>query len=102
MRERGEKERGGGKARVTAISRLKSRRVLYLVVGLSNWGRGWRHRYEAAKRASPFIRGRKTRGKKTSSCKGKGWIIFFFATPRRLFHILIKPERGEGQRRTGN
>lgn len=40
--------------------------------------------------------------KKHRRVKEKGGLYFFFAIPRRLFHILIKPERGEGQRRAGN
>lgn len=88
VKRKGRKE-GGEKARVTAISRLKSRRVLYLVVGLSNWeGEASIRGGETSIPFHPEDEERKKKHRRVSPVKRKR--ADFFAIPRRLFRILIK------------
>lgn len=96
VKRKGRKE-GGEKARATAISRLKSRRVLYLAVGLSNWeGEASIRGGETSIPFHPEDEERKKKHRRVSPVKRKR--ADFFAIPRRLFRILIK---GKGVKNKG-
>lgn len=102
---RGVKKKGGDgkKARVTAISRLKSRRCYVWSLELEE-GRGWNASIRGGETSIPFQPGmqededKKTPRRVFPVKRKRADFFFFFAIPRRLFRILIKPGRGKGWR----